>query len=866
MELETTKPRHKRFCFVTYFRQRALRQLLQWLIVAAISILILGGFAVADAYAAGIVGCADLTGISATVGSGDSGSLDFDDPPTSSYRAELCSPGTFTGNNPDDFYLDGWIWDSNLGWISLSCPGGKNAKNRGLACGSRQYGVKVDLSDGGKMYGWAWGDNVGWISFGCKDGSNEEYPCGSVTYNGIADVDLSSANFGELSGYAWADSVGWFSLDNVSAKILGLVMAESDSESDWGVWTKSENGRLKEGDPGRDNVPNKKTSPVGDGSRGYDIFVHVADINGNPPNLAEITVDITTKWTDTVHWDQTGSTPEDPNYDGNNNGPVKKPLTLTSTSGKSTTGGVSGNYYGSVTSYAPTDGGNCYDETGDFYCDDAEDFVYKNFDDAAPSNTLQYDGADVTITKISTGETVNLTLPPLENPIMEFLPRVDITTFDFMKPNDKGGFDNVNYIESFRNIIDSFEVAGKTQGAAISYNVDFILDVADTVTGVTYGWIDDEEDLPAEDGSDASVSFTNITKVPSPLLALPHAPDAQLAGEIAGAKAYTLVSYDVGPNTVKYFNNGVPRREDSFIINQAAEILSGQVYSPGAAQVTDVVVTSIGDIATNRVRNQILENVSRMKAGAKVQNLKGTELRENAELAQLAGGRAFYFNNADVYIDKPGLEWAATEANKEPFTIIVEGGDIFITENVDIGIPVGFIALADFNATDELDRGGRMYVHANVTDMVDTHVYLDGPMFRYTDNICFFSGEYDIVGIYGLREPNFVKAGRCDGAAAGYKNPLATLINQFYFKGTVASQNCIGCAALTELYRGDGQLIGTPNALLYSIARLYDFNYFGYFRLDIDGVESGDRSDSLDGSQNGPVYFEYSAKPELPGF
>lgn len=866
MELEnfSTMVRRKRFCFVTYLRQRALKQLLQWLIVAAIAIFILGSFAVADAYAAGIVGCADLGGTSAAVGSANSGSLDFGDPPTSNYRAELCSPGTFTGSEPDDFYLDGWVWDTNLGWISLYCPGGASGKNRGLACGSVAYGVKVDLNDGGKMYGWAWGDNVGWISFGCKSGTNSGYACGSVTYSGVADVDLSSANFGNLSGYVWADSVGWFSLNNVSAKILGLVMAENDQEMDWGVWTKSENGRIAEGDAMRDYVPNLKISPVADGTQGYDVFVHVADINGNPPNPADITVDITTKWADTTHWDQTNDS-EPANYNTNNNGPVNKPLTLTTTSAISTTGGISGNYYGKVISYAPTDGANCYDENKDLYCDDPEDYLYKDFSDAAPSNTLQYDGADVTVTKISTGETVFLALPPLENPIMEFFPPVYISTFDFMKPNGSGGFDKVNYIESFRNVADSFTLKGNTRGSAPAHNIT--LKLTSAAADVLYGWIDDLEDLP-EVEEDSMQTFSNVASIPTELLAMPYAPDSQLSGQIEGAKAYSEVTYNAGGGTVKYFSNGVPRRADSYIINQAATILSGQVYSPGAAQVTDIVITSIGDIATNKVRNKILENVSRMKAGANVKDLEGsvTKLAEGAELAQLAGGKAFYFNNGDVYVDNAGLEWAAGIASKEPFTIIVEGGDIFITENVDIGIPVGFIALADFNAKDELDSGGRMYIHTDVTDMFDTHVYLDGPMFRYADDICYFWDEYDVGDIFGLREPNFVQAGRCSGGSAGYKNPISTLINQFYFKGTVASQNCIGCAALTELYRGDGQLIGTPTPLLYAIARLYDFNYFGYFRVDIDGVDSGARSTHLDATQNGPVYFDYSAQPKLPGF
>ena len=327
---------------ITYFKTRAVKQISQWLVIAALSILLSGAFAVADAYAAFTLPgkmdpkpiiplittvdgfeCADLQGKSAGTCDLDAGCMDFEnDPPSASLAAEICAPNEpFVNDELQDFELHGWVWDPNLGYISLHCD--ENGNNNGVKCGSIEYGVKLDLETG-EMYGWAWGDNLGWISFGCEDGLNQGYACGSVDYSVNANVVIDE-DLGKFNGYAWADTVGWFDFDGLEAKMLQLMLKEGGdedgNETQWGVWTKAEISS-----DGTDSAPTKATAPFADGSDKYDLFLHIADINGIPANPDDVTISVETVWTDTVRWDQT--TNGEGNYNDNNGGPVGKPNIL----------------------------------------------------------------------------------------------------------------------------------------------------------------------------------------------------------------------------------------------------------------------------------------------------------------------------------------------------------------------------------------------------------------------------------------------------------------------------------------------------------------------------------------------------------
>lgn len=869
---------------IHYLKTRALKQIAQWFVVATVSIIILGAFAVADAYAASSYKCADLAGGSAGTCDIDEGCMDFDlqnSDPNASWAAEICGPLTaYVGGEVQDFELHGWVWDTNLGYVSLYCDSA--GKNNGVDCGSIEYGVKIDLVTK-TMSGWAWGDNIGWISFGCDGGFNEGYACGGVDYSTSIELDIGD-DLGLMSGYTWADTVGWFDFETGDARalLLSLMMRTSSDETAWGVWTKSEIGDDGLSNDEKNGLPLKDTMPIA-GSGGYDLFVYIADIAGRVIQAsAEINIDIETQWEDSVGFNQIDDFVA--NHDTENGFVVVKPSVQNSAGkelvfkgGGSTTGGFAHTHYGLVTSTMPTDGGNCYDGDGDGSCYGGEgDFLYKDFREGAPSNLLTYFGATVTITIPGTGETWTTVLTPLGYPggrVMEFLPQIDIPTFDYlMIPGDLSSA--IPLIQAIRNKADEFNINGQVN-VVPSKGYTVTLSLGSNDPNVNYVFIDDLESDPTV-GSNTKI-VSNVNDLDGSTLALPYAPDVELQDFVEGAAIHSVISISnelmAPPNL--YYSNGLPRVFTSAVQTQAAEIVSGSVFSPGAKNVVQGSdVPLFGDTTVYQLRTQILEDVSGLIRGVNlttgtsdVHLIAGNPQSKNS----FKDNRLYYFENQDVYLDD--IDFLAKGAPGEPVTLVVKGGDLYISDNIDESQEFGFIVFESDDDPSQATKGGRIYIHADVTDMVDVHIFADGPIFRYTDTVCYFWGNYGPLGaLPGLREPNFVDAGRCSGGGA-FEEPTAALPNQFYLKGNIASFNCLGCSTDLAPSRGDGLDLGGPNALNFAIARLYDFNYFSYYRQHpITGLFSGDASVNVATNTNitnkdKAVYFEYSPAPtDLLGF
>ena len=887
---------------IHYLKTRALKQITQWLVIAAFSIMILGAFAVADAYAASkgpiiphfpplpnlAATCVDLEGGTAGTCDADQGCMDFDlqnGDDNAPWAAELCSPNViYVDDELQDFELHGWVWNTNLGYMSLYCD--SSGKNNGVDCGSIPYGVKIDSSTG-EMYGWAWSDNLGWISFGCQDGLNEGYACGNIDYSTSINLDIGE-DLGKISGYAWSDSIGWFDfeLGDVHTKLLEILMRTSSSETPWGVWTKSEiSGSLSDSE--KDNIPLKSTMPVAGSGEGYDLFVYVADIAGNPiQSSADVTVDIETQWKDTVGYNQTDNIREDSS--DANGGIVVKPSVkhnagkvLTFDSGPTTTGGIDHAYYGRVTSSMPTDGGNCYDGDGDGSCYTGDDnYLYKDFaGEGAPENEIIYYSATVTVTVPSTGETWTRTITPLGYPSgrkMEFLPQIDIPTFDYlMIPGDLTS--SLPFIQAIRNKVDEFNIDGQVNVTpSKGYSVTLVLESTDA--DINYVFIDGPTDESDPSTKSNTLGVENVNDLDGSVYALPYSPNEDALTEfVEGASIKSVVSISHGlmamPNS--YFSNGLPRGRESAVQTQAAQIVSGSVFSPGAKDVVQGSdVPLFGDTAVYELRTAILEDVSNLIRGFSVQGI-GSEVTINSSTNlnqnKLKDGRLYYFEDQDVIIDD--ISVLANGAPGKGVTLIVKGGDLYINDNIDESQPFGFIVFESDDDNNQATKGGRLYVNADVTDMVDVHIFSDGPMFRYDDAVCYYWGNYGPGNaLVGLREPNFVDSSRCSSPGS-FKEPTAALPNQFYLKGNVASFNCLGCSTDIKPSRGDGLDLGGSSALNFAIARLYDFNYFSYFRIHpVTGADSGARSSNVTANpaitdKDKAVYFEYSPAPtDLLGF
>lgn len=133
-----------------------------------------------------------------------------------------------------DYYLSGWLWSSNIGWVKLD---GTN------------YKVAVDL-DTGNLSDYAWSSNIGWVKFDPSgpypstpyNSANIDFKTGAVSgwikavqadpLNGgwdgwIKITDAVAAYDGsnvKLTGWAWGDLVvGWLNFYDVK-------IATSDGE------------------------------------------------------------------------------------------------------------------------------------------------------------------------------------------------------------------------------------------------------------------------------------------------------------------------------------------------------------------------------------------------------------------------------------------------------------------------------------------------------------------------------------------------------------------------------------------------------------------------------------------------------------
>jgi hypothetical protein len=104
-----------------------------------------------------------------------------------------------TGLPVTPFDLEGYLWSSTIGWVSLNCrTGGATGNN---VCATSNYKVRVLAN--GNLDGFAWSSNVGWIKFG---GLGATAPLNSFpTENGNTRLDaMMSGSYSSMKLYGWA--------------------------------------------------------------------------------------------------------------------------------------------------------------------------------------------------------------------------------------------------------------------------------------------------------------------------------------------------------------------------------------------------------------------------------------------------------------------------------------------------------------------------------------------------------------------------------------------------------------------------------------------------------------------------------------
>ncbi len=154
-----------------------------------------------------------------------------------------------------DFVCSGFIYDANLGWISL----GSGTPANGIRYqnnSATDFGVNNDGL--GNLRGFAYGANIGWVNF---------------ETNGAPKVDLVT---GKLSGSVYSANCGWISLSNAVAFVQTdkITLTDTDGDGISDNWEREKFGNL--------TTANATSDTDGDGRT--DKEEYFADTNPTDPN------------------------------------------------------------------------------------------------------------------------------------------------------------------------------------------------------------------------------------------------------------------------------------------------------------------------------------------------------------------------------------------------------------------------------------------------------------------------------------------------------------------------------------------------------------------------------------------------------
>ncbi len=806
--------------------------------------------------------CYDITGVTTGLnvdGVPNGGIMDFGDAAVGAgFQACVRMSNGNPGAVPD--HLEGWVWNSNLGWISLYCPGGVGAKNLGADCGTVNYHVDLVVTgaapnfDSVKMTGYAWGDNIGYISFDDPAGTDffQTKVVASGANRGLIDATLLPAGY-----HAWADAVGWLDL-------RGMRLNWSVSVPDPNVLARTR--ACSSVDPVcqcnfMGGCQNPQWVPDADGTEKYTIKIPFVDGGVNieddqieecpsdpismkepAPNGKPYCAKIGLKWVDDVDKDQTdlvSQSQDNPKYNEINNGAVKKPLTEGGSFGADSFVYNPGDvlWGADVTSVAPTSERNVTDgmQNEMFYYADNATFGggqndYKT--DKIDQNKLilkqmnlmffKYSEDGVTDGVCIYGEVVDGKCG-MKNylgagvVVFGFNPLVEVKTLAYMNGSKPINFINASSIDNKQE----FKEQVKTNDAAIEPVTNFYIGFENGgvfsikwVTDFLTATKEDQNSLSFKQSSDDAVNFW-VAKIFQDALADKISTDA-------GPYVYTKTTYKVGDDEIAYYGAKLPRVKAGLLFNPVAKV-EGNVYVTDFAQkAAEVNLKSLGNIASNLRREAVVRNVAKYLAGKSGQLVNTLQTISDTShlngLTELVKDKVYYLKGNDLTFECNG--GCTFDKN---VTFIVDNGNIFVNSDIltKDKAQVGLIALRDLK-TNAQDKGF-LYLSKNVGWLQNVQIYLD----RVVQS-------YDPTGPVAFDPNGFAKTAGDDYARQEKFN------NQLVIEGTISSMNGVGNASRALPVYETGKVISptdnvcdnySPDANLGRIcrARVTDLNYLRYY-------------------------------------
>lgn len=818
--------------------------------------------------------CYDITGSSTAVlvnGVVNGGVMDFDDAGVPAAQ-QACVRMKADNVTPDR--LEGWVWNSNLGWVSLYCPGGGGALNLDVACGAQAYSVTFSTTGVGPNFttaslsGYAWGDNIGWISF-------------NNAFSQIKPIS-SGVNRGLISGlsadvHSWSDAVGWLNLTGVHLHWEDTDPPMTDPDVLKYISVCSSKDPLPPGglvdpkctcdlDGSCSILTDPAKLPDADGGDKYDIKIPFVDggvalTNAQVEECGTDSIDMYTTtvggkaycgrialtWEDDVDYDQTVAAAQSqaaPKFNSNNNGAARKPLTYSLSGSDFTYTALETLWGANVKSFAPTSDANI---SGSF---SNEKFYFPNPDGEGvlgdynitktSQNLLKLREMKLLLFEYSTGPglpgrciygNINAGKCELRNYMtaggttLGFKPLVYLSSLDFDSYGKLLNFIPLDQIE----VAQKFTLNGYTvKTPAIGATTNFFIGLSD-LGAYSMKLLADGATFPLASDADLDAlsqkTFNDVGQVDWYGQVFVNGVGATISN--VGPYLFSKISYGVDEGgitrNIAYFGNKLPRIKAGILKNPVAKV-QGNVYLTDFAQkASDVTIKSLGNIASNLRREVILRNVSKYLSGYTGTIASGNKTVASqaglSALTELVNDKVFYLKDGDLTLD-----CGVSCSFNSKVTIIVENGNIYLNSDLLTtgDAQVGLIVLR--NLVGNVQSQGYLYLEEEVGWLQNVHIYLDRVMQSYSEDTM-------------VEDPNGFHVDAVDdyGRQDLYKNQLV-------FEGTISSMNGVGNASRAVPTYETGAAISPTGTYCASYreplvtgiagicrARVVDLNYLRYY-------------------------------------